>query len=125
MLTDSQRKIMDEVEALLSESRWGEALARIDEAMPEMEGPWAARIFVLRARALAGQGKDDEATRAYMTAYSVLRYGPPDDPYIQLTLGQAAEGAGEIQEAIAAYRNVLQVDPDSVEAREGLERLGA
>ena len=44
----------------------------------------------------------------------------PDDPRLQLLLGNTLQTAGELEEAAAAYRRSIELDPDSFDAHNNL-----
>jgi CubicO group peptidase (beta-lactamase class C family) len=49
----------------------------------------------------------------------------PDDAYVYDSLGEAYLMAGRIEDAIAAYKKSLELDPNNENARRRLEELGA
>lgn len=63
----------------------------------------------------------DRAAAAYRKAIELR----PDDPSPRARLGQALERLGRTGEARKLYESVLQLSPDSEEARAGLRRVGA
>ncbi|MDY0061792.1 MAG: tetratricopeptide repeat protein [Myxococcota bacterium] len=125
MLNDEQRGWLAEIDALIARADWAGAKARIEEVQQRMEGPWATRIFIQKGIVLQALGNARGADQSFMTAYSVLKYGPEDDPELQGILGRACAELGLADEARAAYQRVLAVRPDDEAARAGLARLGS
>jgi tetratricopeptide (TPR) repeat protein len=67
-----------------------------------------------------------QSTAAALDAYRRLAAASPDDPSVQLELGQTAQNAGDTQTAIAAYERFLELAPDDALAsgvREQLKQL--
>jgi len=70
-------------------------------------------LFYLNlGRALAGQGRIDEAIAQYSQALRIN----PDFPEAHYNLGHALAGQGKIDEAIAQYSQALRIEPDFTEA---------
>ncbi len=96
------------------------------EALNEALGRYPSHLDTLRQLAQAY-----EAQQKYRAAQQVLedalKYsaGAQEDADINVQLGQMLEKEGRPHEAIAAYSAALKADPNSLAAKEGLERLQA
>jgi len=96
------------------------------EALNEALGRYPSHLDTLRQLAQAY-----EAQQKYRAAQQVLgdalKYsaGAQEDADINVQLGQMLEKEGRPHEAIAAYSAALKADPNSLMAKEGLERLQA
>jgi tetratricopeptide (TPR) repeat protein len=78
-----------------------------------------------RIATLAQEAQDETVTlsRQALPAYERLTELSPDEPILQLQLALAAEGAGEEQKAIAAYRRFLAASPEDPNAEFARDRL--
>jgi tetratricopeptide (TPR) repeat protein len=96
------------------------------EALNEALGRYPSHLDTLRqlAQAYEAQQKYRAAQQALGDA---LKYsaGAQEDADINVQLGQMLEKEGRPHEAIAAYSAALKADPNSLMAKEGLERLQA
>jgi arylsulfatase A-like enzyme len=104
-----------EVQALMTERRPGEALARmrsLEEAGPSVAG--------LRAAVALSAGDAAEAERAARAALAAA----PGRPDVLVLLGQSLEAQGRPRSARAAFEAALAIDPTSGGARAGLTRIG-
>jgi tetratricopeptide (TPR) repeat protein len=71
-------------------------------------------------------GEAQQASQSAVTTYKRIAAAQPNDPAVQLELGQAAESAGDTASAIAAYKEFLRLapdDPTSPEVRRLLKAL--
>jgi len=96
------------------------------EALNEALGRYPSHLDTLRQLAQAY-----EAQQKYRAAQQVLEDalkfsgGGQEDAEVNVQLGQMLEKEGRPHEAIAAYSAALKADPNSLTAKEGLERLQA
>jgi tetratricopeptide (TPR) repeat protein len=70
--------------------------------------------------------QSQQSVAAALDAYRRLAAASPDDPSVQVELGQTAQNAGDTQTAIAAYERFLELAPDDPLAsgvREQLKQL--
>jgi len=61
---------------------------------------------------IAAQAASADAVKAYQKIVKLT----PDDPNVQIELGQAAQQAGDTKTAIAAYAKFLKLAPDDANA---------
>lgn len=66
----------------------------------------------------AALGEAQQASSSAVTTYKRIVAAEPNDPGVQLELGQAAESAGDTTTAIAAYKAFLRIAPDDPTAPE-------
>ncbi len=70
--------------------------------------------------------QSQQSTAAALDAYRRLAAAAPDDPAIQIELGQTAQNAGDVATAITAYERFLELAPDdplAVGVRDQLKQL--
>ena len=78
------------------------------------------------ARANVAQQRAQSASARQQKVYESLTLLIPDDPSIFLSLGLAAQSANDIQSAIAAYEQFLQLaanDPSAAQVKQRAEFL--
>jgi tetratricopeptide (TPR) repeat protein len=75
------------------------------------------------ARASAARQRAQSAAARQQKVYESLSLLIPDDPSIFLSLGLAAESATDIQSAIAAYEQFLQLAPNDPSAAQVKQRV--
>ena len=76
----------------------------------------------------AALGEAQQASQSAVSTYQRIVAAEPNDPSVQLELGQAAESAGDTASAIAAYKAFLRIapeDPTAPEVRRLLKQLQA
>ncbi len=139
-------------QTLLVESWWlsgreVEAMAALDDL--EEKAQQLDKFQSLKGSMLDRQGRHEKALEAYRSAHSLrpsafylkrqadcllhlkrhrealalLRRCPDDDPYVLGALGRAWEGLDEREQALQAYKKILQIQPDDSYARSQLLRL--
>jgi tetratricopeptide (TPR) repeat protein len=104
--------------AAMEAGNYEEALRAFEEARREL--PQSAALDYDRAQALARLGRLEEAK----ALYSRLAQGAPEPRLKQKAwydLGNVHAQLSERQEAIAAYRRALMLDPTDADARHNLE----
>lgn len=79
-----------------------------------------ARPFELLATAYEGLDQPQQAVRAWQQAITVA----PDNAAYRARLGDTLATAGDTEQAIAAYRRALEINPELEMARRGLQALG-
>lgn len=96
------------------------------EALNEALGRYPSHLDTLRQLAQAYEAQQ-KFRAAQQVLEDALKYsaGPQEDADINVQLGQMLEKEGRPHEAIAAYSAALKADPNSLAAKEGLERLQA
>jgi tetratricopeptide (TPR) repeat protein len=63
-------------------------------------------------------GEAQQAASSAVATYKKIAAASPNEPSVQLELGQAAESAGDTTSAIAAYKAFLKIAPDDPTAPE-------
>ncbi len=63
-------------------------------------------------------GEAQQASASALSTYERIAAASPNDPSVQLELGQAAQNAGDTTKAIAAYEKFLRIAPDDPTAPE-------
>jgi Flp pilus assembly protein TadD len=104
--------------ALLRLGRPGEAVACARAAAEIDPTDW--RALALLARALAALRESPDEARALVARAEVLE---PREPEVRITAGLVSSAFGHPQEARAAFRAVLQLDPGNAVAQHELARL--
>lgn len=90
---------------------------RVGEGQTIGEDPIARAQAAEVNERLGALGSELQAVSTKTTrAYQKLARLTPDDPTVQLQLAQAAEQAGDIPAAVAAYRAFLKLAPDDTSA---------
>lgn len=110
----------------LSTERYDEALEHVSRLLEDRPGDFG--YLSNRAVALTGLGRLDEAADVLAEARSSLdetEVAPAATERFYVAVGLYHEAAGDVEEASAAFRYALRVNPLSDEARRGLERLRA
>jgi tetratricopeptide (TPR) repeat protein len=102
----------------LDHGDWDKALKQAQQAAAvEREAPLP---YYLQGRAFEGKGKLEDARKMYVHVGEVAATFMP----AVWRLGALLERAGQKNEAQVAFRKVVSADPDFVEARAALMRLG-
>jgi tetratricopeptide (TPR) repeat protein len=107
----------------------GSSLAAPDSAfLREVDQNRIAQALASQAsaRASAAQQRAQSASARQQRVYESLTLLIPDDPSIFLSLGLAAQAANDVQSAIAAYEQFLQLapnDPSAAQVKQQVEFL--
>jgi tetratricopeptide (TPR) repeat protein len=107
----------------------GSSLAAPDSAfLREVDQNRIAQALASQAsaRASAAQQRAQSASARQQRVYESLTLLIPDDPSIFLSLGLAAQAANDIQSAIAAYEQFLELapnDPSAAQVKQQVEFL--
>ncbi|MGE4609411.1 MAG: sulfatase-like hydrolase/transferase [Myxococcota bacterium] len=97
----------------MSDGRPADALALL-----EAQGRGGSAVAAMRAAAALTVG---DFARAQIDARAVLRV-QPKRPDIEMVLGRALEGSGDVAGALAAYRRSAALDPSAASAHRGIGR---
>jgi len=114
---------------LEEQSKWAEAASIHEQAIREVDlmypnGRRLARRYADLAWAYHMSGQAEKAVTAIEKTLELL---PSDDSISAkdawMRAGKIYEAGGKIEESLAAYRHVLELNPDNEEARDAIQRL--
>jgi len=109
--------LFEQARRQFNENRYADSLILLNRLLEN--DPERMRALLYRARTLSATGKHSAA----LLDLNVLLEKAPDQKQLYLLRAKANYGASHYQEAISDYESVLQFDPHSAEAREGLLRI--
>jgi tetratricopeptide (TPR) repeat protein len=104
---------------LADHGRWDEVIAEATRGATGATGPAATRLHALRALAHAERMEADEAVRCAEAA----RAESPNDVQANYLVGRGLALLGRLEEARAAMRRVLELDPGNADATRGLTMI--
>jgi tetratricopeptide (TPR) repeat protein len=116
-------------EVLEEQSRWAEAAQSYEQAIAEVDLMYPserrlARRYADLAWAYHMSGQTEDAMKAIEKTLQLLTTDASisaEDAWMKA--GVIYEGGGKIEEALAAYRRVLELNPDNAKARDAVQRL--
>jgi len=118
-MTDQAGSLGDRGIQAFREGRTGDAVRLLKEAVSE--DPRNQRAYLVLGAAYIQRREYDEAVAAFERARD-LRY---DLPHVHYNLGLAYQKSGRPQDAIAAFRAAVEIDPSYEKAKEALDRAVA
>ena len=106
----------------MARERYWEALPLLARAVPRADGAVKRRGRVLLARIYA---RDPDWIDQARELLELVRQEDPEDAEVHFYLGLIHEHAGDAANALAAFRRVLELEPDSADARRHVSELEA